>query len=162
MAIEVSREQYCEMTVSGIIAPDDRDPNKLILTTTDGCQFRAAPLGDVSIGAGSRQWRVIPIMQTDGNITRLQIVDEQFQSALEGDRFICVGRTNQVSRKHNSVSLKIEHPGEATIRPTLFEPPLPVKSGQLWQFAAQRMGMTLTIVTATQLDGRQIATIAQI
>ena len=155
--IEVSLEQYCEMTVSGIIAPDDRDPNKLVLTTSDGCQFRAAPLGDVSIGGGSRQWRVIPIMQTDGNITRLQIVEEQSPSALEGDRFICVGRTNQVSRKHNIVSLKIERPGEATIRPTLFEPPMPVKSGQLWQFVAQRVGMTLIIATATQLDGQEVA-----
>jgi Cft2 family RNA processing exonuclease len=154
--IAISLEQYCEMTVSGIIAPDDRDPNKLVLTTPDGCQFRAAPLGDVSIGAGSRQWRVIPIMQTDGSITRLQIVEEQSPGALEGDRFVCVGRTNQVSRKHNIVSLKIERPSEATIRPTLFEPPIPVKSGQLWQFVAQRVGMTLTIVAATQLDGQEI------
>ncbi len=156
VAIAISLEQYCEMTVSGIIAPDDRDPNKLVLTTSDGCQFRAAPLGDVSISAGIRQWRVIPIMQTDGNITRLQIVEEQSPGALEGDRFVCVGRTNQVSRKHNIVSLKIECPGEATIRPTLFEPPMPVKSGQLWQFVAQRVGMTLTIVAATQLDGQEI------
>ena len=155
--VAISLEQYCEMTVSGIIAPDDRDPNKLVLTTIDGCQFRAAPLGDVSIGAGSRQWRVIPIMQTDGNITRLQIIEEQSPRALEDDRFVCVGRTNQVSRKHNIVSLKIERPGEATIRPTLFEPPLPVKSGQLWQFVAQRVGMTLTIVAATQLDGQEVA-----
>ncbi len=157
MAIEVSLAQYCEMTVSGIIAPDERDPNKLVLTTTDSCQFRAAPLGDVSIGGGSRQWRVIPIMQTDGNITRLQIVEEQLPGALEADRFVCVGRTNQVSRKHNIVSLKIERPGEATIRPTLFEPPIPVKSGQLWQFVAQRVGVTLIIATATQLDGQEIA-----
>jgi Cft2 family RNA processing exonuclease len=155
--VAISLAQYCEMTVSGIIAPDDRDPNKLVLTTPDGCQFRAAPLGDVSIGAGSRQWRVIPVMQTDGNITRLQIVEEHSPGALEGERFVCVGRTNQVSRKHNIVSLKIERPGEATIRPTLFEPPLPVKSGQLWQFVAQRVGMTLTIVAATQLDGQEVA-----
>ncbi len=150
--IEISLEQYCEMTVSGIIAPDDRDPNKLVLTTPDGCQFRAAPLGDVSIGEGSRHWRVIPIMQTEGNITRLQIIEEQSPGALEGDRFLCVGRTNQVSRKHNTVSLKIEHPGEPTIRPTLFDPPPTVKSGQLWQVVAQRRGMTLGIVSAEQLD----------
>ena len=155
--IEISLEPYCEMTVSGIIAPDDRDPNKLVLTTADGCQFRAAPLGDVSISAGSRQWRVIPIMQTDGNITRLQIVEEQSPGALEGDRFLCVGRTNQVSRKHNTVSLKIERPGEPTIRPTLFDPPPEVKSGQLWQFVAQRVGMTLGIISAEQLDNLAIA-----
>jgi Cft2 family RNA processing exonuclease len=155
--IEISLTPYCEMTVSGIIAPDDRDPNKLVLTTLDGCQFRAAPLGDVSIGAGSRQWRVIPIMQTDGNITRLQIVEEQSPGALEDDRFLCVGRTNQVSRKHNTVSLKIERPGEPTIRPTLFDPPPEVKSGQLWQFVAHRVGMTLGIVAAEQLDNLAVA-----
>ncbi|PSB56369.1 MBL fold metallo-hydrolase [Chamaesiphon polymorphus] len=158
--IEISREPYCEMTVSGIIAPDDRDPNKLVLITPDGCQFRAAPLGDLSIGSGSRQWCVIPIMQTDGNITRLQIVEEQSPGALEGDRFVCVGRTNQVSRKHNSVSLKIERPGEPTIRPTLFNPPPQVKSGQIWQVIAQRVGMTLNIVEATQLDGPEVAEVA--
>jgi Cft2 family RNA processing exonuclease len=155
--IEISRERYCEMTVSGITAPDDRDPNKLVLTTPDGCQFRAAPLGDVSIGEGNRQWRVIPIMQTDGNITRLQIVEEQIPSALEGDRFICVGIANQVSRKHNVVSLKIERPGEPTIRPTLFNPPSQIKSGQLWQIVATRVGMTLDIVEATQLDGQEVS-----
>jgi Cft2 family RNA processing exonuclease len=154
--IEISLEQYCEMTVSGIIAPDDRDPNKLVLTTPDGCQFRAAPLGDVGIGEGSRQWRVIPIMQTDGNITRLQIVEEQSPITLECDRFACVGRTNQVSRKHNIVSLKIERPGEPTIRPTLFDPPPQVKSGQLWQIVAQRVGTTLAIIEATQLDGLEV------
>lgn len=155
--IEISLEQYCEMTVSGIIAPDDRDPNKLVLTTPDGCQFRAAPLGDVGIGEGSRQWRVIPIMQTDGNITRLQIVEEQSPRTLECDRLVCVGRTNQVSRKHNVVSLKIERPGEPTIRPTIFDPPPQVKSGQLWQIVAQRVGTTLAIIAATQLDGLEVA-----
>ncbi len=150
---EVSRAPYCEMTVSGIIAPDDRDPHKLVLTTPDGCQFRAAPLGSVSIGEGSRQWRVIPIMQTDGNITRLQIVEELSHRAIEGDRFVCVGKTNQVSRKHNIVSLKIDRPGEPTIRPTLFYPPSQVKAGQLWQMVAQRVGMTLAIVESAQLDG---------
>jgi Cft2 family RNA processing exonuclease len=154
--IEISLEQYCEMTVSGIIAPDDREPNKLVLTTPDGCQFRAAPLGDVDICEGSRQWRVIPIMQTDGNITRLQIVEEQSPRMLEGDRFACVGRTNQVSRKHNIVSLKIERPGEPTIRPTLFDPPSQVKSGQLWQIVAQRVGTTLATIEATQLDGLEV------
>jgi Cft2 family RNA processing exonuclease len=153
--IEVSLEHYCEMTVSGIIAPDDRDLHKLVLTTPDGCQFRAAPLGSVSIGEGSRQWRVVPIMQTDGHITRLQIVEEQ-APPLTADKFICVGRTNQVSRKHNIVSVKIECPGEATIRPTLFEPPSQVKSGQIWQFVAQRVGMTLAIVAANQLDGVEV------
>ncbi|WP_309741852.1 MBL fold metallo-hydrolase [Chamaesiphon sp. OTE_20_metabat_361] len=159
--LEISLEQYCEMTVSGIIAPDDRDSNKLVLMTPDGCQFRAAPLGDVSIGAGSRQWRVIPIMQTDGNITRLQIIEEHAPSALEGDRFLCVGRTNQVSRKHNTVSLKIERPGEPTIRPTLFDPPPAVKSGQLWQFVAQRVGMTLEIISAEQLDNLAAAAVTK-
>ncbi|WP_309732128.1 MBL fold metallo-hydrolase [Chamaesiphon sp. OTE_75_metabat_556] len=145
------------MTVSGTIAPDDRDPHKLVLTTPDGCQFRAAPLGSVSMGEGSRQWRVIPIMQTDGNITRLQIVEEESPIAIEGDRFVCVGKTNQVSRKHNIVSLKIERPGEPTIRPTLFNPPSQVKSGQSWQIVAQRVGMTLEILTATQLDRQEVS-----
>jgi Cft2 family RNA processing exonuclease len=153
---EVSREQYCEMTVSGTIAPDDRDPHKLVLTTPDGCQFRAAPLGSISMGEGSRQWRVIPIMQTDGNITRLQIVAEQSPKLREGDRFVCVGKTNQVSRKHHTVSLKIDRPGEPTIRPTLFDPPSQVNSGQLWQMVAQRVGMTLAIVESIQLDGLEV------
>jgi Cft2 family RNA processing exonuclease len=150
---EVSLAPYCEMTVSGIIAPDDRDPHKLVLTTPDGCQFRAAPLGSVSMGEGSRQWRVIPIMQTDGNITRLQIVEEHAPRSIEGDRFVCVGKTNQVSRKHHTVSLKIERPSEPTIRPTLFNPPSQVQAGQLWQMVAQRVGMTLAIVESAQLDG---------
>jgi hypothetical protein len=155
--IEVSLAQYCEMTVSGIIAPDERDPNKLVLITPDGCQFRAAPLGDVSIGEGHRQWLVIPIMQTDGNITRVQIVEEQSPSALEADKFVCVGRTNQVSRKHNIVTLKIDRQGEPTIRPTFFNPPETIQSGQLWQIVAQRVGSTLEILTATQLDNLEVA-----
>ena len=144
--IEVSLEHYCEMTVSGMIAPDDREPNKLILTTPDGCQFRAAPLGDVSQIEGDKQWLVIPIMQTDGNITRLQIVEAYAETALEPDKFACVGRTCQVSRKLNVVSLKIDQSGEQTIRPTLFNPPETVKSGQLWQITAQRVGTTLDIL----------------
>jgi Cft2 family RNA processing exonuclease len=155
--IEVSLAHYCEMTVSGIIAPDERDPHKLVLTTPDGCQFRAAPLGSVGIGEGSRQWRVLPIMQTDGNITRLQIVAEESPSANAADRFICVGRTNQVSRKHNIVSVKIERPSEATIRPTFLNPPATIQSGQLWEIVAQRVGSTLEILTAAQLDRLEVA-----
>jgi Cft2 family RNA processing exonuclease len=144
------------MTVSGIITPDDREPTKLILTTPDGCQFRAAPLGDVNIDEGSRQWLVIPIMQTDGNITRLQLVEEQSPRALEPDRFICMGRTCQVSRKHNIVSLKIERHGEQNIRPTLLNPPETMKTGQLWQIVAQRVANTLDILEATQLDNLEV------
>ena len=43
------------------------------------------------------------------------------------------------------------------IRPTLFEPPPEVKSGQLWQFVAQRVGMTLGIISAEQLDNQAVA-----
>jgi Cft2 family RNA processing exonuclease len=154
--IEVSLEHYCEMTVSGTISADDRDPNKLVLTTPDGCTFRAAPLGDVSSIEGDKQWLVIPIMQTDGNITRLQIIDACAETALEPDKFVCVGMACQVSRKLNVVSLKIDQYGESTIRPTLFNPPEAVKSGQLWQIVAQRVGKTLNILKATQLDSIEI------
>jgi Cft2 family RNA processing exonuclease len=154
--IEVSLEHYCEMTVSGTIAADDRDPNKLVLTTPDGCIFRAAPLGDISSIEGDKQWLVIPIMQTDGNITRLQIVAAYAENALEPDKFVCVGRACQISRKLNVVSLKIEQSGEPTIRPTLFNPPEAVKSGQLWQIVAQRVGTTLDILKATQLDNIEV------
>jgi Cft2 family RNA processing exonuclease len=158
--IEISLEHYCEMTVSGVIKPDDRDPNKLVLTTPDGCQFRAAPLGDVSQIEGDKQWLVIPIMQTDGNITRLQIVEAAAETALEPDKFTCVGRTCQVSRKLNVVSLKVEQYGEQTIRPTLFNPPETLKPGQLWQIIAQRVGSTLDILKATQLDNIEISPVA--
>ncbi len=150
---EISLAHYCEMTVSGTIAPDDRDPNKLVLTTPDGCQFRAAPLANLDLDVDGGQWHVIPIMQTDGTITRLQIVGQRFAGADEvSDRLVCVGRTCQVSRKHNVVSLKIDRVGETTIRPTLLDPPEAVKTGQLWQFVAQRVGMTLTISAATPID----------
>ena len=98
--IEVSLEQYCEMTVSGMIAPDDREPTKLVLTTPDGVQFRAAPLGDISQVEGDKQWLVIPIMQTDGTITRLQIVGALAETALEPDKFVCVARICQIGRAH--------------------------------------------------------------
>jgi Cft2 family RNA processing exonuclease len=150
--IEISLEHYCEMTVSGIIAPDDREPTKLVLTTPDGYQFRAAPLGNVSLLEGDKQWRVIPIMQTEGNITRLQIIEAYAETALEPDKFVCIGRTCQVSRKHNIVSLKIDRSGEQTIRPTLLHPPEAIKSGQLWQIVAQRVGNTLEILKATHLE----------
>lgn len=143
---------YCEMTVSGIIAPDDRDPNKLVLTTADGCQFRAAPLDHLSVDPGSQQWQAIPIVQTDGTISRLQIVAAVAAADANTDRFICVGRTCQVGRKHKVVSLKIERYGETDIRPTLLNPPETVKTGQLWQFVAQRVGMQLEVVAAEQID----------
>jgi Cft2 family RNA processing exonuclease len=153
--IEVSLEQYCEMTVSGIIAPDDRDSNKLVLTTPDGIQFRAAPLGDITLIEGDKQWLVIPIMQTDGNITRLQIVEASAETALEPDKFICVTRICQVSSKHNMVTAKIDKRGETTIRPTFVNPPEAMKTGQLWQIVAQRVGKTLEILKATHLDARE-------
>lgn len=154
---EISLAHYCEMTVSGTIAPDDRDPNKLVLTTPDGCQFRAAPLTNLDLDADGAQWHVIPIMQTDGAITRLQIVGRRSEDpGEESDRLVCVGRTCQVSRKHNVVSLKIDRVGETTIRPTLLNPPEAVKTGQLWQFVAQRVGMTLTILTATPIDEAEL------
>jgi Cft2 family RNA processing exonuclease len=158
--IEVSLEHYCEMTVSGIISPDDslaerlrqREPTKLVLTTPDGLQFRAAPLGDISLVEGNKQWRVIPIMQTGGNITRLQIVEAFAENALEPDKFVCVARICQVSRKHNIVTAKIDKYGEQTIRPTFLNPPEAMKTGQLWQIVAQRVGKTLEILKATHLD----------
>jgi Cft2 family RNA processing exonuclease len=150
--LEISLEHYCEMTVSGMIAPDDRDPNKLVLTTPDGCTFRAAPLGDVSQIEGDQQWRVIPIMQTEGMITRLQIVEAYSANALEPDKFGCVARTCQVSRKHNMVTAKIDKHGEQTIRPTFLNPPEAMKTGQLWQIIAQRVGKTLEILKAIHLD----------
>jgi Cft2 family RNA processing exonuclease len=150
--IAISLEHYCEMTVSGIIAPDDREPTKLILTTPDGLQFRAAPLGDISQVEGDKQWLVIPIMQTDGNITRLQIVEAFAENALEPDKFVCAARICQVSRKHNIVTAKIDKHGEQTIRPTFLNPPEAMKTGQLWQIVAQRVGKTLEILKATHLD----------
>jgi hypothetical protein len=140
--VEISLARYCEMTVSGNIAPDDREPTKLLLTTPDGCQFRAAPLGDFSplVNSEDGQWRVIPITQTDGTITRLQIVGKVPQPEVAADKFECVGRTAQVSRKHTVVSLKIDRAGEPIIRPTLLNPPVQVKTGQLWHFVAVRVG----------------------
>jgi Cft2 family RNA processing exonuclease len=155
-SVEVSLQQYCEMTVSGIIAPDDREPNKLLLATPDGCQFRATPLGDFSpeVKSETAQWRVIPIMQTDGIIARLQIVGKVRTAEIVTDRFECVARTAQVSRKYTVVSLKIDRSGEPTIRPTLLDPPVAVKTGQLWHFVAQRVNETLNIVSATPLAER--------
>jgi Cft2 family RNA processing exonuclease len=153
--IEVSLEHYCEMTVSGIIAPDDREPTKLVLTTPDGIQFRAAPLGDITLVEGDKQWLVIPIMQTDGNITRLQIVGAFTETALEPDKFVCVTRICQISRKHNMVTAKIDKYGEQTIRPTFLNPPEAMKTGQLWQIVAQRVGKTLEILKATHLDPKE-------
>ncbi len=151
--IEVSLEQYCEMTVSGIITPDDREPSKLLLITPDGCQFRAAPLGDFTpVTDEDRQWRVVPVTQTDGVITRLQIVSQVSNAEIEADKFVCVGRTAQVNRKHTAVSLKIDRSGEPTIRPTLLAPPVQVKSGQLWHFVALRGGTSLNIIRATPLE----------
>jgi Cft2 family RNA processing exonuclease len=150
--IEISLHQYCEMTVSGIITPDDREPSKLLLIAADGYQFRAAPLGDFNpVTDEDRQWRVMPITQTDGIITRLQIVSEVPTVEIVADKFECVGRTAQVSRKHTVVSLKIDRSGEPTIRPTLLNPPVEVKTGQLWHFVAQRVDGTLNIVSATPL-----------
>jgi Cft2 family RNA processing exonuclease len=153
--IEVSLEHYCEMTVSGIIAADDREPTKLVLSTPDGSKFRAAPLGDISQVEGDKQWRVIPIMQTDGNITRLQIVGAHSETTLEPDKFVCVARTCQVSRKHNIVTAKIDKHGETTIRPTFLNPPEAMKTGQLWQIVAQRVGKTLEILKATHLAPKE-------
>ena len=159
-AIEISLEHYCEMTVSGMIAPDDslaerlrqREPTKLVLSTPDGLQFRAAPLGDITLIKGDKQWRVIPIMQTDGNITRLQIVEAFAETALEPDKFVCVARICQVSSKHNMVTAKIDKHGEQAIRPTFLNPPEAMKTGQLLQIVAQRVGKTLEILKATHLD----------
>ena len=150
--IEVSLEHYCEMTVSGTIAPDDREPTKLVLTTPDGLQFRAAPLGDITLAESDKQWLVIPIMQTDGNITRLQIVGAYAEIALEPDKFVCTARICQVSRKHNIITTKIDRHGEQTIRPTFLNPPEAMQTGQLWQIIAQRVGKTLEILKATHLD----------
>jgi Cft2 family RNA processing exonuclease len=152
--VEISLARYCEMTVSGIIAPDDREPTKLLLTTPDGCQFRAAPLGDFSpvVNSEDGQWQVIPITQTDGIITRLQIVGKVADPKIAADKFECVGRTAQVSRKHTVVSLKIDRSGEPTIRPTLLNPPVAVKTGQLWHFVAMRVGTALNITKATPLE----------
>jgi Cft2 family RNA processing exonuclease len=151
---EISRAHYCEMTVSGTIAPDDREPTKLQLTTPDGCQFRAAPLGDFSptVSFEQGQWRVIPVTQTDGIVTRLQIVGKVPPAEVEADKFECVGRAAQVNRKHTAVSMKIDRHGESTVRPTLLNPPLQVESGQLWQLVAQRVDNSLTIVSATRVD----------
>ncbi len=143
------------MTVSGTIAPDDREPTKLVLTTRDGIKFRAAPLGDITLIEGDKQWLVIPIMQTDGNITRLQIVGAYAETALEPDKFVCVARICQVSRKHNMVTAKIDKHGETTIRPTFLNPPEAMKTGQLWQIVAQRVGTTLEILKATHLDSTE-------
>jgi Cft2 family RNA processing exonuclease len=159
--IEVSPTQHCEMTVSGMIAPDDREPTKLVLITPDGCQFRAAPLGDFTpVTDEDRQWQVLPITQTDGAIVRLQIVGQVPIAEMMADKFECVGRTAQVSRKHTVVSLKIDPPDGSTLRPTLLNPPGQVKTGQLWHFVAIRMGTTLNIIRATSLeaDPESIAT----
>ncbi len=151
--VGISLSPYCEMTVSGTISADDREPTKLQITTPDGCQFRAAPLGDFSPAVTSEdgQWLVIPITQTDGEITRLQIVSKVPTAEIVTDRFECVGRTAQVSRKHTAVSLKIDRFGESTIRPTLLNPPIQVESGQLWHFVASRSAKTLTIISATKV-----------
>lgn len=151
---DISRAHYCEMTVSGTISPDDREPSKLQLTTLDGCQFRAAPLGDFSptVSSEQGQWWVIPITQTDGAITRLQIVGKVPPTEVGADKLECVGRAAQVNRKHTAVSMKIDRHGESIVRPTLLNPPLQVESGQLWQIVAHRIDNSLTIVSATRIE----------
>ena len=152
--IEISLTPSCEMTVSGIIAPDNREPTKLIITTADGSRFRASPLGDLPPVGGelAGQWRVIPITQTDGVITKLQIVAQVPTEEIEPDRLICVARAAQVNRKHTAVALKIDLIGGQTLRPTLLNPPTQVKQGQLWQFVAHLVGETLNIISATLVD----------
>ena len=152
--IEISLTPYCEMTISGIIAPDSREPSKLIITTPAGSRFRAAPLGEISL-TGSElegQWRVIPITQTDGVITKLQIIDRVPTADIVPDQLICIARAAQVNRKHTAVALKIDSLGGQTLRPTLLNPPTQVKQGQLWHFVAHLVGDALSIVTATLVN----------
>ena len=111
------------MTVSGTISADPEDPNKLILTTRDGCQFRAAPIDNLIVN-GTKQWQAIPLTQSDGEIAKLQILGWVEQDSPSPDRYHCMGRVVQIGKKHTAATFKISRPnGQATLRHTLINPP---------------------------------------
>jgi Cft2 family RNA processing exonuclease len=148
-ATELSLDSPCEMTVSGTIAADPEDSNKLILTTTDGCQFRAAPIDNV-ITRGTKQWQVIPLTQSDGEISKLQILGWIEGDSPSPDSYRCVGRVVQIGKKHTAVTFKMSRPnGQPTLRHTLINPPTELRIEEKWRVVAQREGKYLKIVTAT-------------
>ncbi len=154
-AIEISPAANCEMIVSGTIAPDDRDPNKLVLTTSDGCQFRAAPIGNLVV-EGFKQWRIIPLTQPDAGIARMQIIGWVAPDAPAIENYQCIGRVTQIAKKRTTVILKISRPnGEATLRHTLLNPLPQMLMGEEWQVVAQREGTYLKIIAGTLLSAAE-------
>ncbi len=148
-ATELSPDAPCEMTVSGTIAADPEDPNRLILTATDGCQFRAAPIDNL-ITRGTKQWQVIPLTQSDGEIAKLQILGWVETDSPSPDTYQCIGRVVQIGKKHTAATFKMSRPnGQATFRHTLINPPTELRIEEKWHVVAQREGKYLKIVAAT-------------
>ncbi len=148
-ATKLSPDSPCEMTVSGSIAADPEDPNRLILTTTDGCQFRAAPIDNL-ITKGTKQWQVIPLTQSDGEIAKMQIVGWVEQDLPTPENYQCIGRVVQIGKKHTAATFKMSRPnGQATFRHTLLNPPTEMQIEERWRVVAHREGKYLKIVAAT-------------
>jgi Cft2 family RNA processing exonuclease len=147
-ATELSPESPCEMIVSGTIAADPEDRNKLILTTDDGCQFRAAPIDNLVV-KGSKQWRVIPLTQSDGEISKMQILGWVELDSPLPDSYQCLGRVVQIGKKHTAATFKMSRPnGQVTLRHTILNPPAEMQIEEKWRVVARREGKYLKIVTA--------------
>jgi Cft2 family RNA processing exonuclease len=151
-ATELSPDSPCEMTVSGTIAADAQDSNKLILTTDDGCQFRAAPIDNLTT-KGTKQWQVIPLTQSDGEISKLQILGWVEADAPSPDSYQCIGRVVQIGKKHAAATFKMSRPdGQPTLRHTLLNPPPEMRLEEKWRIIAHREGKYLKIITAICLE----------
>jgi hypothetical protein len=151
-ATELPPDSPCEMTVSGTIAADPQDSNKLILTTDDGCQFRAAPIDNLTT-KGTKQWQVIPLTQSDGEISKLQILGWVEQDVPLPDNYQCIGRVVQIGKKHTAATFKMSRPdGQPTLRHTLLNPPSEMRLEEKWRIIAHREGKYLKIITAICLE----------
>jgi Cft2 family RNA processing exonuclease len=146
--------QRFQLIITGSIAPDPAEPNKLLLTGADNFQFRAAPLnGQMSLPSLACQWRVIPLTSTTGEISKLQIVDRIDDDYLQEDGCNLVGKIIQIAKKVRRVTVEIDRGTDKNpLKLVLSNAPTEMAVGEVWQIEASIQAGKIEIVSGIPLE----------
>ncbi len=103
---------------------------------------------------GTALWTVVPTTDTSGILHNLTVEGYSLDNNSEelGEKCLLAGRVIQLGKRGQFVQLKINRPGEKTLKISFLSPDPRMKIGQVWQVAAIRKGLALHILEANPIE----------
>lgn len=139
-------EHQFRMTVSGTLIEGE---DGLYLETSDRIRLRVKK-ASTEPSDNATLWEAIPNTDSNGYIAMLGSMAE-VTATVESDRCWITGRVVQLGKREPTVLVKIDRPGQKTLKLTLRNADARMKTGQLWHIEAAFSKGALAIARATPL-----------